>query len=53
MQWLLNRYPGCACGMIHHAVAGILAEVLADIPSHAYTYNFALNVGQIQTTVDL
>jgi hypothetical protein len=26
--WLENRYPGCAC----------------DIPSHAYTYNFALNV---------
>jgi cation diffusion facilitator CzcD-associated flavoprotein CzcO len=25
--WLENRYPGCAC----------------DIPSHAYTYNFALN----------
>lgn len=25
--WLLNRYPGCAC----------------DIPSHAYTYSFALN----------
>lgn len=24
--WLENRYPGCAC----------------DIPSHAYTYNFAL-----------
>ncbi|KAI9737885.1 MAG: hypothetical protein M1834_009255 [Cirrosporium novae-zelandiae] len=27
--WIENRYPGCAC----------------DIPSHAYTYNFALNVG--------
>jgi hydroxyversicolorone monooxygenase len=27
--WLENRYPGCAC----------------DIPSHAYAYNFALNVG--------
>lgn len=26
--WLENRYPGCAC----------------DIPSHAYTYQFALNV---------
>ena len=26
--WLENRYPGCAC----------------DIPSHAYTYNFAMNV---------
>lgn len=26
--WLENEYPGCAC----------------DIPSHAYTYNFALNV---------
>jgi hydroxyversicolorone monooxygenase len=26
--WLENKYPGCAC----------------DIPSHAYTYNFALNV---------
>ncbi|KAF2088438.1 FAD/NAD(P)-binding domain-containing protein [Saccharata proteae CBS 121410] len=25
--WFENRYPGCAC----------------DIPSHAYTYNFALN----------
>ncbi|KAH6715848.1 flavin-binding monooxygenase-like protein [Leptodontidium sp. MPI-SDFR-AT-0119] len=25
--WLLNKYPGCAC----------------DIPSHAYTYSFALN----------
>lgn len=25
--WLENRYPGCAC----------------DIPSHAYTYQFALN----------
>ncbi|KAL0255031.1 hypothetical protein SLS55_009558 [Diplodia seriata] len=25
--WLENRYPGCAC----------------DVPSHAYTYNFALN----------
>ncbi|KAK5129827.1 hypothetical protein BJ546DRAFT_1060466 [Cryomyces antarcticus] len=25
--WLENRYPGCAC----------------DIPSHAYTYNWALN----------
>ncbi|KAF2472585.1 FAD/NAD(P)-binding domain-containing protein [Lindgomyces ingoldianus] len=25
--WLENRYPGCAC----------------DIPSHAYTYSFALN----------
>lgn len=25
---LLNKYPGCAC----------------DIPSHAYTYSFALNV---------
>lgn len=25
--WLLNRYPGCAC----------------DIPSHAYSLNFALN----------
>ncbi|KAL1304763.1 hypothetical protein AAFC00_003700 [Neodothiora populina] len=25
--WLENEYPGCAC----------------DIPSHAYTYNFALN----------
>ncbi len=25
--WLENRYPGCAC----------------DIPSHAYTYPFALN----------
>ncbi|KAI9880737.1 MAG: hypothetical protein M1830_000626 [Pleopsidium flavum] len=25
--WLENSYPGCAC----------------DIPSHAYTYNFALN----------
>lgn len=26
--WLENRYPGCGC----------------DIPSHAYTYPFALNV---------
>ena len=25
--WLENRYPGCAC----------------EIPSHAYTYDFALN----------
>ncbi|KIW22105.1 uncharacterized protein PV07_12521 [Cladophialophora immunda] len=25
--WLVNRYPGCAC----------------DVPSHAYTYNFALH----------
>jgi cation diffusion facilitator CzcD-associated flavoprotein CzcO len=25
--WLENRYPGCAC----------------DVPSHAYTMNFALN----------
>ncbi|RFU31171.1 hypothetical protein B7463_g5169, partial [Scytalidium lignicola] len=25
--WLENRYPGCAC----------------DVPSHAYTFNFALN----------
>ncbi|KAF2713802.1 FAD/NAD(P)-binding domain-containing protein [Pleomassaria siparia CBS 279.74] len=25
--WLENRYPGCGC----------------DVPSHAYTYNFALN----------
>lgn len=25
--WLVNKYPGCAC----------------DIPSHAYTYSFALN----------
>lgn len=24
--WFENRYPGCAC----------------DVPSHAYTYNFAL-----------
>lgn len=24
--WLENRYPGCAC----------------DVPSHAYTFNFAL-----------
>lgn len=27
--WLENRYPNCAC----------------DIPSHAYIYNFAPNVG--------
>jgi hydroxyversicolorone monooxygenase len=27
--WLVNRYPECAC----------------DIPSHAYAFNFALNVG--------
>ena len=26
--WLENRYPGCGC----------------DIPSHAYTFKFALNV---------
>lgn len=26
--WLENEYPGCGC----------------DVPSHAYTYNFALNV---------
>lgn len=26
--WLENRYPGCAC----------------DVPSHAYTYPWALNV---------
>ena len=26
--WLENRYPGCGC----------------DIPSHAYTFSFALNV---------
>ena len=26
--WLENKYPGCAC----------------DVPSHAYTFNFALNV---------
>ncbi|EXJ86699.1 hypothetical protein A1O3_03652 [Capronia epimyces CBS 606.96] len=25
--WLVNRYPGCAC----------------DVPSHAYSFNFALN----------
>src|SRR5437016_5520387 len=29
--WLENRYPGCAC----------------DVPSHAYTYNFALNVSTL------
>jgi hypothetical protein len=34
--WFMNRYPGCAC----------------DVPSHAYAFNFALNV-QLSPSVSL
>lgn len=43
--WLENTYPGCACDACSRK--GRLVTHVADliyIPSHAYTYNFALNV---------
>lgn len=33
--WFENRYPGCAC----------------DIPSHAYAYHFAPNVGRLRSNL--
>jgi len=45
--WLENRYPGAACGEFGISNAGIektaLIALIQDVPSHAYTFAFALN----------
>lgn len=42
--WLENRCPGCGCVSLHRPSSGRALTVWQDIPSHAYTYNFALDV---------
>lgn len=66
--WLVNRYPGCAVRLLksqplisiwplllrqrHESCSMFANGRKCDIPSHAYSLNFALNVSPVRRSLD-